>query len=138
METIHGEMQAHAAQRHRAAERPDRWTQLRLDFQIALDEMMAPEIVQIMLIDAPSVLGWKRWREHRQQTGLAAIRKAIETSITDGLIPDQPAIELAHLLSASFNEATMLIAYAEDKAEARVNAGSALDAVLAGLAQIKP
>lgn len=133
MEMIQEELREHAAQRHLDPARPDRWTQLRNDFQIALDEMMAPEVVQILLIDAPSVLGWQRWREHRQRFGLAAIRKAIEASIADCLISPGPAQELAHLISASFNEATMVIAYADDPAEARGKAGEALDAMLAGL-----
>ena len=133
LEDIQTSLQADAARRHQASSRPDRWTQLRQDLQIALDQMMAPEIVQILLVDAPSVLGWQRWREHRQRSGLAAIRKAVETSIADGLIGAQPAVELAHLISASFNEATLVIAYAEDAAAARAHAGQALDALLAGL-----
>lgn len=134
MEDIQEELKGNAAARHRAPSRPDRWTQLRRDLQFALDEMTAPEVVQILLIDAPSVLGWQKWREHRQRFGLAAIRKAIETSIADGLIAAQPELELAHLISASFNEATMLIAYADDKKAARKRAGNALDTMLAGLA----
>lgn len=133
MEDIQGELRANAAVRHQAPGRPDRWTQLRQDLQFALDEMMAPEIVQILLIDAPSVLGWKRWREHRQRFGLAAIRKAIEGSVADGLIAPQPVHETAHMISAAFNEATILIAYADDAQEARGSAGAALDAFLAGL-----
>lgn len=134
MEDIQAELKANAATRHRASERPDRWTQLRQDLQIALDEMMEPAIVQILLIDAPSVLGWKRWREHRQTFGLAAIRKAIEGSVAEGLIAAQPAQELAHLISSSFNEATILIAYADDAEAMRVSAGKALDSLLASLA----
>lgn len=133
MESIQEELRSNAAARHRDPARPDRWTQLRSDLQIALDEMMAPEIVQILLIDAPSVLGWHRWREHRLRFGLAAIRKAIEASIADGLIAPLPATELAHLISASFNEATMLVAFAEDKTATRAKAGAALDALLSGL-----
>lgn len=134
MEHIQEGLKTNAAERHSAPSRPDRWTQLRQDLQFALDEMMEPEIVQILLIDAPSVLGWKRWREHRQRFGLAAIRKAIEGSVADGLIAAQPAQELAHLISSSFNEATILIAYAEDAGAVRASAGDALDGLLAGLA----
>ncbi|MEN9717123.1 MAG: hypothetical protein RIQ99_1 [Pseudomonadota bacterium] len=44
MEAIHKELREHAAQRHRDPARPDRWTQLRNDFQIALgcDRVAAP------------------------------------------------------------------------------------------------
>jgi len=133
MDDMQLELKNHAARRHRSPIRPDRWTQLREDLQIALDEMMAPEVLQILLIDGPAVLGWLRWREHRQGFGLAAIRKAVETSIADGLITPRPATELAHLISASFNEASLLIAYASDPDTARVSAGNALDALLEGL-----
>ncbi|MEN9717149.1 MAG: hypothetical protein RIQ99_27 [Pseudomonadota bacterium] len=70
---------------------------------------------------------------HRKRFGLAAIRKAIEVSIAEGLINPGPTQELAHLISAGFNEATMLIAYADDPVEVRGQAGQALDAMLAGL-----
>ena len=136
METIQGELMANAARRHRTSKRPDRWAQLRQDLQIALDEMMAPEIAQILLVDAPSVLGWQRWREHRQRFGLDAIHKAIELSIAEGLIAPQPTLELAHLISAGFNEAAMLIAYAADPAALRASAGKALDGLLAGLRRV--
>lgn len=133
LEGIQSELKANAAARHRQPERPDRWTQLRNDLAIALDEMMAPDIVQILLLDAPSVLGWKRWREHRQAFGIAAISKAIETSIADGLIFPQPVEELAYLISGAFNEATILIAFADDQKAARKRAGEALDNLLRGL-----
>src|SRR5262245_57053299 len=37
-----------------------------------------PEIQQIVLIDAPAVLGWQRFRELDEQTVLGEIRTAVE------------------------------------------------------------
>ncbi|MET0371768.1 MAG: TetR/AcrR family transcriptional regulator [Sphingobium sp.] len=134
IDSIKSELQSAAARRHRKPDRPDRWLQLRQDLQIGLDDMMQPDILKILLLDAPSVLGWQRWRAESNRFGLAAITKAVERSIAEGLIAPLPATTLAQLISASYNEASLTIAFADDPAAARASAGAALDALLAGLA----
>lgn len=135
-DAIQRDMMDEAARRHREPTRPDHWTQLRQDLQIALDDMRQPDIQQIKLIDAPSILGWVRWRELETQYGLGAITKAVENAIRDKLIKPRPVRALALLISASFNEAALFIAHAEDPDRARTEAGEALDALLQGLQQL--
>jgi len=132
-DAIQRDMMNKAARRHREPTRPDHWTQLRQDLQIALDDMRRPEVQQIKLIDAPAILGWVRWRELEAQYGLGAVIKAVERSIEAKLIPPQPVRPLALMISASFNEAALFIAHSETPDIARVEAGAALDALLAGL-----
>lgn len=130
---IQRDLMAEAARRHREPTRPDHWTQLRQDLQIALDDMRHPDIQQIRVIDAPSVLGWVRWRELEASYGLGAITKAVENAIRDKLIKPHPVRPLALMISASFNEAALFIAHSDTPDAARVEAGEALDALLAGL-----
>jgi AcrR family transcriptional regulator len=134
-DAIQRDMMGEAARRHREPGRPDHWTQLRRDLQIALDDMRRPDVQQIKLIDAPAVLGWVRWRELEAQYGLGAITKAVEKSIEAGLIRPQPVRALALMISASFNEAALFIAHSDRPDQARREAGEALDALLAGLQQ---
>lgn len=135
IDAIKSELQGAAARRHRKPDRPDRWSQLRQDLQIGLDDMMQPDVLKILLLDAPSVLGWQRWRAESSRFGLAAITKAVERSMAEGLILPLPATMLAQLISASYNEAALAIAHADDPAAVRVSAGAALDGMLAGLAR---
>jgi AcrR family transcriptional regulator len=132
-DAIQRDLMAEAARRHRDPTRPDHWTQLRQDLQIALDDMRKPDIQQIRLIDAPAILGWVRWRELEAQYGLGAITKAIENSIREKLIDLHPVRALALLISASFNEAALAIAHSETPDTARKDTGEALDALLVGL-----
>jgi AcrR family transcriptional regulator len=132
-DSIQRDLMAEAARRHREPTRPDHWTQLRRDLQIALDDMRQPDIQQIKLIDAPAILGWVRWRELETQYGLGAITKAVENAIREKLIDPHPVRPLALLISASFNEAALFIAHSKTPDAARAEAGEALDAVLAGL-----
>ena len=132
-DAVQRDMMNEAARRHREPTRPDHWTQLRRDLQIALDDMRRPDVQQIRLIDAPSVLGWVRWRELDAKYGLGAITKAVGKAIDAGLIPPQPVQPLALMISASFNEAALFIAHSDQPDVARREAGAALDALLTGL-----
>jgi len=130
---IQRDLMAEAARRHREPTRPDHWTQLRQDLQIALDDMRQPDIQQIKLIDAPAILGWVRWRELETHYGLGAITKAVENAIREKLIEPQPVRALALLISASFNEAALFIAHSDMPDVARAEGGAALDSLLVGL-----
>ena len=45
-----------------------------------------PVVRQIMLIDAPAVLGWQRWRELDEQGPLGVIRDALGYAAATGRI----------------------------------------------------
>ena len=132
-DAVQRDLMAEAARRHQDPSRPDHWTQLRQDLQIALDTAMDPAVQQVKLIDAPAVLGWKRWRELESRYGLGAILKAVENSIKAGLIRPRPAGALAHLIWAAYSEGAMMIVHSDTPVKTRAEAGEALDALLAGL-----
>lgn len=133
-DAIQRDLMSEAAARHRQPNRPDHWTQLRQDLLIALDRTRQPDVQRIMLIDAPAILGWVRWREVDMKYGLGAINKAVERSIENHLIRPQPIPALALMISASFNEAALMIAHSATPDETLREVSAALDAFLAGLA----
>ena len=51
---------------------------------------------RIVLIDAPSVLGWQRWREMGREYGLGVIEAMLAQAIADGVVPEQPLRPTAH------------------------------------------
>ena len=71
-----------------------------------------------MLIDAPTVLGWERWRELDQQGPLGFIRAALAYAAGQGRIDPAQVDTFAHIVLAAANEVTMMIARADDPAAA--------------------
>lgn len=122
-----------AAQRHLSPDRPDRWTQLRADLQIALDDATRPDVQRIRLIDGPAVFGWARWRELGSRSSLDAIRKGLAESMRAGLIREQPVDALAHLIHGASSEASLLIAHSPEPERTRAEVGAALESLLMGL-----
>jgi AcrR family transcriptional regulator len=77
-----------------------------------------PVIRQVMLIDAPTVLGWERWRELDEQGPLGFIRAALAYAAGQGAIDPAQVDTFAHIVLAAANEVTMMIARADDPAAA--------------------
>jgi AcrR family transcriptional regulator len=95
-----------------------------------------PVIRQIMLIDAPAVLGWQRWRELDEQGPLGLIRDFLTYAAGEGRIEHRHVDTFAHIVLAAANEVSMVIARADDPAAALTACESAfaefLDRLLGG------
>jgi AcrR family transcriptional regulator len=93
-----------------------------------------PVVRQVLLIDAPAVLGWQRWREVDEQRTLGSIKAVLRRVAAEGRIPVARVDFYAHVLLAGMNEIAMLIARAGDHAaaaaEAEVATGELLDRLL--------
>jgi AcrR family transcriptional regulator len=101
--------------------------------QAFLDACSEPEIHRIVLLDAPSVLGWERWREIGWRYGAGLTEGVVQAAIDAGRIARQPAKPLAHLLLGALDEAALYVARAPEPAVAREEAGAAIAALLEGL-----
>ena len=71
-----------------------------------------PVVQRILLLDAPSVLGWDRWRAFEERHALGLI-KGVLGAIADegGLAPDLVDV-FAHVVLATMNEIALLVARA--------------------------
>jgi AcrR family transcriptional regulator len=98
-----------------------------------LEECAEPEVRQIVLHDAPAVLGWERWREIAAANGLGLIEASLAAAVEAGELRPLPVRPTAHLLLGALDEAAMLSARADDPAE-RAEAAAVLEALLDGLA----
>ena len=85
-----------------------------------------PVVRQVVLIDAPAVLGWQRWRELDEQGPLGAIRAALAYAAEAGIIERRHVDAFAHIVLAAANEVTLMIARADDPAAALAAGESAV------------
>jgi len=98
-----------------------------------LDVCEDPAVQRIALIDAPSVLGWERWREIGLLYGFGLVQGTVEAAMEAGLIDRQPPGPLAHLLLGAIDEGAMLIARADDDGETRRQVGQSVGRFLEAL-----
>lgn len=98
-----------------------------------LDVCSEPAIQRIILIDAPAVLGWERWREIGVRYGLGLTEAALLGAIKAGAIPAQPVRPLAHVLIGALDEAALYVTRAEDPVTARLEVGAVLARLVGSL-----
>ena len=89
-EEVERELVADVAERIVAVGPADQLQAMRIGARLFLDLCSAPEVQQIVLIDAPAVLGWEQWRAVGVKYGLGVIEAMLAQAIADGVIPDQP------------------------------------------------
>jgi len=95
-----------------------------------LDASMERDFRRIVLLDAPSVLGWEEWRAIDAQYGLGMVEAALAEAQQAGLLGPQPVGPLAHLLLGALNEAALLVATAARPRAARKEVGATLVGLL--------
>lgn len=105
--------------------------------QTGLDVMLTTavdaELAQIVLIDAPSVLGWERWREIGWRYGMGLTENVLQAAMEAGEIPRSPLRPLAHVLLGAIDEAVLYVARATDQTTARDEMATVLNGLLEGL-----
>jgi AcrR family transcriptional regulator len=94
--------------------------------QAFLDACEDPAVRRIALLDAPSVLGWERWREIGLRYGFGLVQGTVQAAMDAGLIDRQPVTPLSHLLLGAIDEGAMLIARSHDDGETRAQVGASV------------
>lgn len=121
-----------------AAATQDPFEELVLGAEAFLDACMNAEVQQIMLTDAPSVLGWDVWRAIETDHGLGLLEAAVQNAMDAGSLQRGSANAVAHVLSGALDEAAMVVARAEDQSEARAEMGQTVRRLLEGLRGPRP
>ena len=133
-EEMERELVAEVADRIAAARPVDQVEAMRVGGRLFLDLCSAPDVQQVILVDAPAVLGWEQWRAVGIKYGLGVIEAMLSAAIANGVIPEQPVRPTAHVLLAALDEAALYIARAADADEAREQMYAVCDRVIAGIA----
>ncbi|HEY6310174.1 MAG TPA: helix-turn-helix domain-containing protein [Streptosporangiaceae bacterium] len=89
-----------------------------------------PVVRRILLIDAPSVLGWERWRAMEEDHALGLIRLVLQAVAEQGKLRPELVGTLANVLLASVNEVALLVARSDDREEAMTAGADAIDELL--------
>lgn len=92
-----------------------------------------PEVRQLILLDAPSVLGWAAFRDVAQRYSLGMTEQLLTEAIRAGQLARQPVRPLAHVLVGALDEAAMAIATADDPKRTRRETRQVLHRLIDGV-----
>jgi AcrR family transcriptional regulator len=133
---VHEQIESELAQELAETLRPDAGPleTLQRGADAFLDRCLDREVQQVVLLDAPAVLGWERWREIGARYGLGLIEALLSVGMEQGEVRRQPVTPLAHALLGALDEVAMYVARAEDPRAARREVGETLAGLVRGLA----
>lgn len=92
-----------------------------------------PEIRQLVLLDAPSILGWAGFREISVRYGLGMTEQLLTAAIEAGQLKPQPVRPLATVMIGALDEAAMSIANAEDPIEEKAQISAVIHDLIGAL-----
>ncbi|OBJ02203.1 TetR/AcrR family transcriptional regulator [Mycobacterium sp. 1465703.0] len=102
-----------------------------------LDVSGDPEVRQLILLDAPSVLGWAEFRDVAQRYSLGMTEQLLTEAIRAGQLAEQPVRPLAHVLIGALDEAAMVIATADDPKQTRRETGEVLHRLIDAMFEVR-
>lgn len=117
-----------------AARPVDQLQAMRIGARLFLDLVSCPDVQQIVLIDAPAVLGWDEWRAVGMKYGLGIIEAMLAQAMADGVVPDQPLRSTAHVLLGALDEAALYVSRAADAEKVKAEMHLVCDRLIAGIA----
>jgi AcrR family transcriptional regulator len=97
-----------------------------------------PEVRQLILLDAPSILGWAGFREISQRYGLGMTERLLNAMIEAGQLTPQPLRPLATVLIGALDEAAMSIANSENPEREKAEIRTVIDNLINGILSCPP
>ena len=94
-----------------------------------------PVIQRVVLVDAPSVLGWDRWRAMDDGRTLGALRMLLQAVSDSGRLPSELVAPFSHMILAALDELVLVTARATDSTAAVAAGKTAADELLRRLLQ---
>jgi AcrR family transcriptional regulator len=98
-----------------------------------LDIASEPDIRQLVLLDAPTVLGWTRFREISQRYAYGMTEQLLNAAIEAGELSPLPVPTLATVMIGALDEAAMCLTGAGDPATEQENVRAVVHALIDGL-----
>ena len=133
LEEIEDEVMARISTGIAEADQGDLVEVMKVGARIWLDACADPGVYKIVLIEAPSVLGWERWREVSMRHGMGMVQALIQGAIDSGRIPPQPVLPLAHVLIGALDEAAIYLARSDSSARTRAEVDTLIDRLVDAL-----
>ena len=98
-----------------------------------LDIAGEPEVRRLVLLDAPTILGWAGFREISLRYGLGMTEQLLTAAIAAGQLKDQPVRPLATVMIGALDEAAMSIANAAEETAEREQVRAVVHDLIDGL-----
>jgi AcrR family transcriptional regulator len=89
-----------------------------------------PVIQRVMLVDAPSVLGWEQWRAMDEGRTVGAMQAMLQAVSDSGRLPQELVEPFSHMILAALDEAAMVVARAPDSRAAAAESRQAVEELL--------
>ena len=110
------------------------WDRMMTSVRTSLRAIAAsPEAQRILLVDAPSVFGWARWRALQGEFRLPAWIDLLEQLAAREVIEAQPFEPVAHSILAVMDDAALSLAHAPDPEQHLDKVLRAVETMLRGL-----
>ena len=95
-----------------------------------LELATAPRLQRVLFLDAPTVMGWHRWRAMDERFGFGLLKQALELAMRSGQLRRQSVDLVAHILLSALIEAAMVIASSKEKSDTRAQAQRVLERLI--------
>jgi AcrR family transcriptional regulator len=89
-----------------------------------------PVIQRVVLVDAPSVLGWERWRTMDDGQTLGAMKAMLQAVSDTGRLPSALVDPFSHMILAALDEFALVVARAPDTGAAVAEGRVAVEELL--------
>lgn len=96
------------------------------------DAYAAKDAQRLLLIEGPAVLGFDRWMELLEPSGICLVANGLESWVEAGYLPADQAPALSHLLFGAFIQGALRIASAADPVAADLEVRAAVDTLMRG------
>ena len=106
---------------------------LRISADAWLDIASEQEVRQLVLLDAPSILGWAGFREISLRYGLGMTEQLLSAAVDAGELKPQPTRPLATVMIGALDEAAMSIANADDPEQEKADVRNVIHNLIDGL-----
>lgn len=118
-ETVEDELTAKLLEVATAGGETDPIKILELGFGAFLDQCVNPEVQRIVMLDAPTVLGWDTWHELDERYAFGTVKAVLAVAAETGRIDADAVDSLTHLLVGAIMQAGMVVARAADPTAAK-------------------
>lgn len=118
-EAVEEELTAKLLQTATAGGETDPIRILERGFSAFLDQCLNPEVQRIVMLDAPTVLGWDTWHELDERYAFGTIKAVLAVAAETGRVDADAVDPLTHLLVGAVMQAGMVVARADDPATAK-------------------
>lgn len=85
---------------------PDAWQAVVDGCLTFLDFMIRPDVRRILILEAPTVLGWEAWNEMDRRHGFGLLIEGVEAAVAEGSLKGDPDV-LAVMINGALNYAVV-------------------------------